>query len=244
MKKTLWLLALAVPTAQAFEYPLNFTPPAGNIRNVVVAGYAFSGSSVVGDCSYEYYQSGSGRDPGGKWVPVPQTCTWDPYGVLVSTQSGEPAAPTPLYTNGTQTVYATDGGNDYTGVDSAVSPNHGFVFTFGSHYYWVTPNTYQVLSSQKPITITLTLASDGDTALNVSSVKASALTAKIAVRSTTCTGSVPVGGTCTVTLKYNPFLLSSASGLAYDTITVHLTSDAGQANDFVQSFTITVRVVN
>ena len=243
MKKALWLLALAAPSAGAVEYPLQFSP-VGNIRNVVVAGYAFQGSNVVGDCSYEYFQSGSGRDPQGKWVAVPLTCTWDAYGALLGSQSGEPAAPAPLWVNGTQTVYATDGGNNYAGVDSSLSPNKGFVFTYGSHYHWVTPNTYQVLSKQTPITITLTLASDGDVPLNVSSVTASALTAKIHVRSTTCTGAVAIGATCTVSLKYNPFLLGSPSGLAYDTITVHLNSDAGQTNDFVQSFTITVRVVN
>jgi hypothetical protein len=175
---------------------------------------------------------------------VPLTCTWDPYGALLGSQSGEPVPPTPLYVNGTQTVYATDGGSNYTGTDSSLTPSTGFVFTYGSHYYWVTPNTYRVLSKQTPINIVLTLASNGDAPLNVSAVSASALTAKIHVSSTTCKGAIAVGSTCTVTLKYNPFLLGSPSGLAYDTITVHLNSDAGQVNDFVQSFTITVRVVN
>ncbi len=60
------------------------------------------------------------------------------------------------------------------------------------------------------------------------------------VAGTTCVGTIPVGGTCRVTVKYNPLRLSSPTGLAYDTLTVSITSDASQANPFVQSYTIQV----
>jgi hypothetical protein len=50
-----------------------------------------------------------------------------------------------------------------------------------------------------------------------------------------------VGATCSVTVIYDPTKLSSATGLAYDTLTIGVTSDAGQASDFVQSYTIVVK---
>ena len=227
--------------ASAYEYPLQFTANSG-ARGLVVAGYAFNGDTVVGNCSYYTVSSGSGK--GGGYKPVytyyNQTCTWDLYGNLLGIAPGAPTAPPPLYTNGTQTVYATNGSNSYTGSDSALPPTYGFVSTTGSHYTWTTPNPYTDLQ-QILYTFTITLKSDGDSPLSISAVSSSALIARTRVQSTTCIGQIAVGSTCSIVVIYNPLLLSSSTGLAYDTLDVGVASDAGVSLPFTQSFTITVR---
>jgi hypothetical protein len=65
---------------------------------------------------------------------------------------------------------------------------------------------------------------------------------KVSIGANTCVGQIPVGGTCGITLTYTDKRLSSTTGLAYDTLTIHLATDAGQTNDFVQSCTDEVRV--
>ena len=227
--------------ASAVEYPLQFTP-SGNYEDLVVAGYGFANSSVVGNCSNTRITSGSGRDPRPVYTPVPQTCTWDLYGRLLGAVSGAPAIPAPIGTSGTETIYAEQSSEVYTGSDSAL-PNGGFVFTFGSHYRWLTPNTYLVLA-QGSYTFSAVLTSDGDMPLTVSSVKVTNVLkqAKVTLDSSTCLGQIQVGGTCSVTVTYKDTRLSSTTGLAYDTLTIHLESDAGQTNDFVQSYTDEVRV--
>ena len=55
-------------------------------------------------------------------------------------------------------------------------------------------------------------------------------------------GSSAVCSRCnSVTVTYDPTKLRTATGLAYDTLTIGVTSDAGQTPDFVQSYTITVK---
>jgi len=150
--------------------------------------------------------------------------------------AGAPVVPAPLSVNGTQTVYAANAQGVFTGSDSAL-PFHGFVYTPGSHFSWLTPNPYTVLS-QTVYTVTATLKSDGDMPLSISSVQASALRGIVTVSSNTCTGQIPVGSTCAVTVTYDPTRLRSATGLAYDTLDISVISDAGQVRDFVQSYTI------
>src|SRR5882762_9260688 len=224
------------------EYPLQFTPGAG-YRGLVVAGYqlvanSFGGYTVLGNCSYYTVQSGSGRGGGYRTITThhDQTCTWDLYGNLLTVMPGAPVVPAPLSVNGTQTVYAANAQGVFTGSDSAL-PFHGFVYTPGSHFSWLTPNPYTVLS-QTVYTVTATLKSDGDMPLSISSVQASALRGIVAVSSNTCTGQIPVGSTCAVTVTYDPTRLRSATGLAYDTLDISVISDAGQVRDFVQSYTI------
>jgi hypothetical protein len=53
---------------------------------------------------------------------------------------------------------------------------------------------------------------------------------------------VAPGATCDVTVSYGFSTLRAPSGLAYDTLTLHLASNAGQVNDFVQSYTLEVPV--
>jgi hypothetical protein len=230
------------------EYPLQFTPGAG-ARGLVVAGYALTadpvrGTIVVGNCSYYTVHSGSGR--GGGYTTVTtyykQTCTWDLYGKLLSTTAGAPAVPAPIAVRGTQTIYASTASGVFTGTDSAL-PGGGFVFTPGSHYAWLTANPYTVIP-QAPYTITVTLKSDGDMPLTVSSVQAGALAGRASVSSTTCTGQIAVGATCSATVIYDPSGLRSPTGLAYDTVTVHVNADAGPIPDFAQRFTIVLTPSN
>jgi hypothetical protein len=232
---------LSTSAAQAYEYPLWFTP-AGDYKDLVVAGYQIAGKTVVGNCSYTQITSGSGRDPRTYYTPIPQTCTWDLYGDLLGTVAGEPVAPAPVGTNGTQTIYAAKSGKLYTGSDSVLATG-GFVFTYGSHYVWLTSNAYMVLP-QVPYTFTVTLSSNGDIPLTVTAVRATTKLAgaKVTLNSTTCTGAIPVGGTCDITVTYNDLRVTSTSGLAYDTLTIHVISNAGVTDEFVQSYTDEVRI--
>jgi hypothetical protein len=50
-------------SAAAYEYPQQFTLASG-YRALVVAGYQFSGNTVIGNCSYYTVHSGSGRGGG------------------------------------------------------------------------------------------------------------------------------------------------------------------------------------
>ena len=246
LRKVLRLSAAALAgltiagTAQAYEYPLQYILY-GNYENLVVAGYQIVGTTVVGNCSYTRITSGSGRDPHSTDTPIPQTCSWDLYGNLISTVAGAPTVPTPIATSGTETIYARPTAKLYTGTDSALH-NGGFVFKYGSHYQWVTPAVYEVLSRQAPYSFTATISSNGDTALIVSTVKASALLGKVTLDTTTCIGTVAVGATCDVSVTYDDTKFSSVTGLAYDTLTIHLKTTAGQSHDFVQSYTDVVRI--
>jgi uncharacterized repeat protein (TIGR03803 family) len=241
---------VAVPGASGGgnEYPLQFTPAAG-ARGLVVAGYQLAadptlGYTVVGNCSYYTQHSGSGRGGGYKTITTyyNQTCTWDPFGNLLAIANGAPAVPSPISTNGTQTIYAANATGAYTGRDSAL-PNRGFVFTPGSHYTWLTSNAYTVLP-QALYTLTVTLKSDGDMPLTISSVRAGALRGGARVTGTTCNGQIPVGSTCSLTITYDPTRLQSPTGLAYDTLDIAVVSDAGQVHDFVQSYTIVLTPAN
>ncbi len=228
--------------ALAVEYPLHFAP-VGDYQDLVVAGYQIAGQTIVGNCSYTAIVSGSGRDPRQTYVPVPQTCSWDVFGNLLAVASGAPAIPTPLFTRGTQTIYARKSAHLYTGADSALSPA-GFVFTYGAHYTWLTPATVLVLP-QQPYAFTVTLVSNGDVALKVRRVTAGTALAgtvdnpatRLVVTSTSCTGLIPAGATCVVALTYTDTGLTAPSGLAYDTLTIHLLTNAGVTADFVQRVT-------
>lgn len=225
--------------ALAFEYPLQYTPP-GDYQDLAVVGLQFAGDSVVGNCSYTQITAGSGRDPKPVYTPMPQTCTWDLVGALLTVGSGAPLPQDPIATNGTQTIFAMASPELYAGTDSALAQG-GFVFNYGSHYDWLTSNAYKVLK-QGRYTFTATLASNGDTPLTINSVKASTAVkqTKASIGSTTCIGVIPAGGTCDMTVTYADGRLSSTTGLAYDTLTLHVTSDAAQTKDFVQSYTIQV----
>lgn len=241
---TFCFLALA-PAAWAYEYPLQFTPNPG-YRGLIVAGYEIDGSAIVGNCSYYTVHSGSGRGGGyHQYIThYDQGCKWDLFGNLLSVTPGAPVVPKPMYVNGTETVYGHNASGGYTGTDTRL-PRGGFVNTQGSHYSWVTSNAYMLLQ-QQIYTFTLTLKSDGDLPLIITAVDASAMLAKANVKSTTCTGKTAVGSTCSVTVKYDTTVLNSDvdQSFDYDTLTVGVISNAGQANHFVQSYTITLNQAN
>ena len=238
--KVVLCLAVCATAAKAHEYPLQFSANSG-ARGLVVAGYSYNGNTIVGNCSYYTVQSGSGRGGGyhSTTTYYNQTCVWDFFGNLLSITPGAAAIPTPLYINGSQKVYATNGAGDFTGVDSSL-PTGGFVNTPGSHYTWQTSSAYAVIP-QALYTFTVTLKSDGDLPLEISNVEATALLGKVTVNRGTCIGQIAVGMTCSATITYDPSKLRSATGLAYETLDISVISDAGQAADFVQSYTVVLK---
>jgi hypothetical protein len=243
MNRSVSLLFLGLmvlsPAVKGYEYPLQFTPNAG-YQGLVLAGYSFSGNTVLGNCSYFTTHSGSGKGGGYRTSTTyyNQTCSWDLSGNLLSITPGAPAIPAPLSMTSTQTVYALNASGDSTGTDTKL-PYRGFVNTPGSHYSWLTSSAYTVLQ-QTPYTFPVTLSSNGDVPLNISSVGVSALFGRTLVNSTSCIGQIAVGMTCTITVTYDATKLRSPSGLAYDTLDISVISDAGQANDFRQSYTVVV----
>jgi hypothetical protein len=135
MKNTMIRFALALfmlciaHGAGAYEYHLQFTPASGG-RGLVVAGYRFSGDTVIGDCSYYTASACSGRGCHGVTTYHYNTCTWNLFGKQLGMTSGAPAAPKPLYQAGTEIVYASSGSIS-TGLDTR---NFGFVSTPSSLY--------------------------------------------------------------------------------------------------------------
>jgi len=239
-----FFLAVFAPLAGAYEYPLQFTPNPG-YRGLVVVGYRFEGNQVVGNCSY-YTVSGNsgGGKGGGSFATIKnylQTCRWDLFGNLISITPGPSTPPDqipgPLYQAGTATVYAVDANGDTTGVDTRLQGHGGFVNTPGTHYTWLTAQSNAVFH-QLAYTLVTTVQSDGDGPLNITQIVPSALKGAVTLTNTTCIGAIEAGNTCTITVTYDPTQLTSTTGLAYDTFRIDLTSDAGDAHDFVQNFTI------
>ena len=248
MPRSMVLAALAgfllAGPAGAYEYTLQFTPNYG-ARGLAVAGYAFNANMVVGNCSY-YTVTGGGSGRGGGYHSLTtyynQTCDWDRYGNLLSITPGAPTAPAPLSTSGGLTIYARDAQGDTTGLDATRS-NTGFVNTPSGQYAWVTQPSYVSLPNQKPANITLTLRSVGDLPLIVSRIDPSARLAKLSVKATTCEKAPIKSGTgCTITLIYDARKLPPGDDpyTAYDTLTVGIASNSGQAPDFTESVEVPV----
>jgi hypothetical protein len=244
------LFALAVfsisKVAPAYEYHLQFSAGAG-ARSIMVAGYYYMGSTVGGDCSYYTQGACCGR---GCHPPPPvyyyDTCVWDLFGNLLSETPGAPTAPAPLYQIGTEIVYA-NGFFSTTGKDTR---NFGFVATPSAHYSWQTVNGAYTNFPDAPYTIAATLISDGDCSVNFD---AATVTPQIygtytpasgnaSVTGNTCVGSVAPGSTCTVTVTYDPTVITctgSPYGYAYTGIDLSLIGNAGSTTDFTQRLTVT-----
>lgn len=249
MKRTLFALILLciAHVASAYEYHLQFTPQSG-ARGLVVAGYHFTGDTVVGNCSYYTVSACSGRGCHGITTYHYSTCTWDLYGNLLDMTPGAPTVPQPLYQTGTEIVYATGpGGKGSTGLDTR---NFGFVSTPSAHYTWQTPNAGYAVIPDVIYSIRATLISDGDFALKFAGARVVPQTfgtvtptpGSAIVSANTCVGAVAPGSTCTVTVSYNPNTISctySPYGYAYTGIDLSLVSDAGTTTDFTQRFTVT-----
>jgi len=233
------LLTLVSVSAFAHEYPLQFTAGAG-ARGLVVAGYQITASTVTGTCSYYTLTSGSGRGGGYRTIrkDYNQTCTWDLTGNLLSVTSGAPATPPVLYTDGTRTTYASDGSST-AGSDSALLPNHGYVDTPNPHYTW---GPFTAPTGPAAQTVTLTLASDGDLPLDITSVTETTALARSQMLSTDCVAVLAPGSSCSIAIYHDPTQLAYPTGLMYDTLTVTLESNSPQAAIYSSRFTIQVRV--
>jgi hypothetical protein len=249
MKRTLFTLIfiLVANVASAYEFHLQFSAPSG-ARALTVIGYQFAGNTVVGNCSYYTVSSGSGRGGGYRSIKTyfNQTCTWDFSGNLLSVATGAPPAQSPLYTNGTEIVYAVSG-SDTTGRDTG---GFGFVDTPAAHYSWQTPNGAYAVIPYAPYIVSATLISDGNLALNF---RGASVVAQVSgtitpshgnayISNTTCTGSLAPGLTCTVTVTYDPTTIActgSPYGYAYTGIDLSLSTDSGTNTDFTQKYTVT-----
>jgi hypothetical protein len=244
---SLALILLGAPVAYGYEFKLHFVPP-GGAYGLVVAGYQFNGNAVVGNCSYYTATPGSGRGGHGTITWHYNTCSWDLFGNLISMTpvASAPVAPTPISTTGTEIVYAISGSSS-TGRDTR---RFGFVNTPSSHYKWQTVSGGYAVIPYAVYTITATLISDGDFALDFDGAAVmSSISGYITpspgtatVSATTCGSSVPVGSSCSVTVSYNPTTIkctSDAYGYAYTKIDLSLVTDAGANTDFTEGFTIT-----
>jgi hypothetical protein len=248
MRRSAILAVLAVSClagpARAYEYTLQFTPNPG-ARGLVVAGYIFSGNTVVGNCSYSITTGGSGKGGGGgsHTTYYGHTCTWDLFGNLLSMTQGAPKAPPPLSIGGGLTVYARNAAGDVTGIDTAHG-NTGFVNTRSAQYAFATPSGgYVFLSNQNPVAVRLTVRSEGDFPLVVSKIDPVARLAKASVWSTNCQKApVKPGAICTIVVKYDPRSLPPGDDpyTAYDSLTVGIVSNSGQAPDFSESIEVPV----
>jgi len=240
----LFLIVLCAQAAYGYEYKLQFTPM-GGYQGLVVAGYEFNGDTIAGNCSYYVMTSGGGRGAHAIRTNHYSTCVWDVYGNLISMTPGAPVVPQSLSQTGTEIVYAVSGSST-TGHDTR---GFGFVNTPAAHFSWQTVSGYAVIP-YAAYSITATLVSDGDFALQYDGAKVLAEisgtitpspgTAKIAA--TTCKSEVAVGATCSVTVSYNPTTIKctpSPYGYAYTKIDLSLVTDAGAIGDFTETFTVT-----
>ena len=231
-------------SAHAYEFQLQFTPNYG-ARNLVVAGYTFDGSQVVGTCSYiTVTGGGSGRGGGyhSTTTTYNQTCTWDLVGNLLGVTAGAPLAPAPLSSANGLTVYSRDAAGDVTGIDT--SRGIGFVNTPSAQYAWLTKaGGYVFLANQNPVTIELKLQNVGDRPLVISKIEPVATLARVSVKATTCMkGMTKPGNGCAAFITYDPRGLAAGDNpyTAYDTLTVGIVSNSGVAPDFTESIEVPV----
>jgi hypothetical protein len=226
------------PIAGAHEFPLQFTPNPG-YRNLVVAGYEFVGSTVVGTCSYSTVSGGVSGKGGHGGTPrlFQQICTWDLTGNLLHMRSGVITPPPAISSIGGVVIYARDANGNTTGTDTKL-PERGFVNSPGAHYTWLTPN-HNAIALPFVYTLNLSLKSDGDTAVDITSVTPSSLHGSAALKSTDCIGMIDVGKTCTITVTYDTTMVPLNNGVGSDTLRVDLVSpNAAASSDFIQIFTI------
>lgn len=247
MKRAVFTLIflLVANAASAYEFHLQFPVPSG-ARGLTVVGYQLAGNTVVGNCSYSTTSACSGRGCHVITTYHYNTCTWDLYGNLLSVAAGAPPAQAPLYTNGTEIVYAVTG-SITTGRDSG---GFGFVDTPAAHYSWQTPNGAYAVIPYAPYGVSATLVSDGDLAVNFGPASVVAQVSgtitpspgNASISSNTCTGSLAPLSTCTVTVTYDPTAIActaSPYGYAYTGIDLSLSTNSGTNPDFTQKYTVT-----
>ncbi len=239
------ILILVANVASAYEFHLQFSAPSG-ARGLTVIGYEFVGNTVVGDCSYYTVSACSGRGCHSITAYYYNTCTWDLSGNLLSVATGAPPAQSPLYTTGTEIVYAVSGSST-TGRDTG---GFGFVDTPAAHYSWQTPNGAYEVIPDAPYIVSATLISDGNLALNFGATSVVAQVSgtitpspgNASISNNTCTGSLAPGLTCTVTVTYDPTTIActrSPYGYAYTGIDLSLSTNSPTNTDFTQKYTVT-----
>jgi hypothetical protein len=253
MKKFLAILVLLLSgTAQAYEYTLQFTPPSG-AKSVTVVGYTIDPTTgVTGLVHYALTHCSSGRGARCITTQYDYTGTWDLFGHNTGLTTGAPTAPDPLYVDGTQTVFA-DNGTNKTGADSAIPGlNKGFVITPSSHYNWQTASGQYFVIGDAPYGFSAVLASNGDFPLNIVDAEVSAAPTgalggvpnqgAVSISSNGCGPTVAPGTSCTFGVTYDPTTIQCTpfiQGTLYTTVTLTLTTDAGQSFDFTQGYTVT-----
>jgi hypothetical protein len=242
------LLAIA-RVASAYEYRLHYVPPTTlTVQGLSVIGYEYVGNSVVGDCSYHTTSPCSGRDCHGQTTYYYNTCTWDQYGNFLNSTPGAPASQAPLYTAGTEKVYAVS--PDGTGSTGSDARGYGYVATVSPHYSWQTPNGGYADIPDSIYPVRATLVSDGDLAVDFSGAKATpqlygtytTSAGKTSISRNTCIGSITPGATCSVTVSYNPIKIGctgSPYGYAYTGIDLSMVSNSPTTTDFTERFTVT-----
>jgi hypothetical protein len=247
MKRAALMLVsvLAVNVSFAYEFHLQF-PTGSNARGLSVIGYQFDGSTVTGDCSYYTVSACSGRGCHPITTHYYNACTWDLAGNLLGVVTGEPPAQAPLYTVGTEVVYAVSGSGT-TGRDT-----RGFAFVDkpAAHYSWQTANGAYAVIPDAPYLVSATFVSDGDVELSLSPPSVAAQIygtvtpspGAATIVGTTCQSSLPPNATCTVTVSYDPTAISctaSPYGYAYTGIAVSLSTNSPAGMDFTERFTVT-----
>jgi hypothetical protein len=247
MKQAAFMLVsvLAVNVAFAYEFHLQF-PTGSNARGLNVVGYQIDGSTVSGDCSYYTVSACSGRGCHPITTHYYNNCTWDLSGNLLGVVTGEPPAQAPLYTNGTEVVYAVSGSST-TGRDSR---GFAFVDTPAAHYSWQTANGANAVIPDAPYLVSATFVSDGDADLSLSPPSVSAQVygtvtpspGAATIVGTTCQSPLAPNATCTVTVSYDPTTIpctASPYGYAYTGIDVSLSTNSPESMDFTERFTVT-----
>jgi hypothetical protein len=253
MKKILVALVLMLSgTAYAYEYTLQFTPPPG-AKGINVVGYALTADGgVTGLVHYAITRCSSGRGAHCVTTQYDFSATWDQFGNSTGMVAGAPVALAPLYVDGTKTVYA-DNGTNKTGNDSALTgADKGFVVTPSPHYAWQTPSGQIQVIPDAPYTFSASLLSNGDFNVDVAQVAVSVAPSgylagvpnqgAVSVTTDGCGPSVAPGASCAYTITYDPTTIQctgSTQGLAYTTLTLTLSTDAGQTFDFTQIYTVT-----
>lgn len=252
MNKILLALALmSLGTAHAYEYPLQFTPPPG-AKNISVVGYTLTADGgVTGLVHYAITRCSSGRGAHCVTTQYDYTATWDSFGHATGLVAGAPTAPPPLYVDGTRTIYA-DNGTNQTGSDAAIlGADKGFVNTPSPHYTWLSQSGQILVIPHAPYSFSVSLLSDGDFPVDVAQVAASVAPSGtlsgVPNQGTVtvtdgCGPSIAPVTTCAYTVTYDPTTIrctGSTQGLAYTTLTLTLSTNAGQTFDFTQIYTVT-----
>jgi hypothetical protein len=206
------------------------------------------------------------------------TATWDAQGNLVGSTSPVVApfvslnsyqlntaceSNPVLAVNGSEYVY-TDNGSSFAGFDAkwVNLGGGGFISTPASHYTWtIAPtnftggayesNTGYIVTPDNPITFDITVTSDGDLPLNITSTVSQVVSSGyytngtgtvMSVTGSCLRGPINPGTTCTLTVAFDPTTIVSTGSpycYAYNNLTLALASDAGNLADWFTHFTIT-----